>query len=201
LNYPRLKFKGLYRAAYFMPVLASSVAVGIIFSVLFATRFGLVNAFLQLFGLPRVDWLGGSGNLIKPVIIILNMWRWTGWNMILFTAGLQAIPKELYEAAQIDGANQFHLFRDITIPLLRPIILYVLITIISGSIQMFDEAFIIAGPMGGAMNQGLTLAMYMYANGFSFMKLGYASALGYVMAILIMVLSLISIRFYGRSNV
>ena len=199
LNSPRTKFRDFYRAAYFLPVLASSVAVGIIFSQLFSTRFGLVNSFLQMIGLPRVEWLAGSGQWLKLVIILLNIWRYTGWNMVLLTAGLQSISRELYEAAEIDGANQFHLFKDITIPLLRPTMLYVLITMISGSIQMFDEAFIIAGDMGGPSNQGLTLGMYMYANGFSFMKLGYASALGYIMAILIFVLSFISLKVFGKS--
>lgn len=201
LNLPRVKFRGFYRAAYFMPLLASSVAVGIIFSQLFSTRFGLVNIFLQSIGLPRVEWLSGSGQWLKPVIIMLNIWRYTGWNMVLLTAGLQSISHELYEAAEIDGANRLHLFIDITIPLLQPTMLYVLITMISGSIQMFDEAFIIAGDMGGPSNQGLTLAMYMYANGFSYMKLGYASALGYIMAFAIFALSFLSLKVFGKSNV
>jgi ABC-type sugar transport system permease subunit len=198
LNSRRLKFRHFFRSAYFMPILASSVAVGIIFNQLFGTQYGVVNAFLEMIGLPRVQWLTGSGKWTKAVIIILNLWRYTGWNMILVTAGLQAIPTELYECAEIDGASQVRVLTDITLPLLRPTILYILITMISGSIQMFDESFIVAGDMGGPNRQGMTLAMYMYANAFSYLKLGYASSLGYVMAVMIFGLSLITIKFYYR---
>ena len=200
INSSAVRFKHFYRSAYFLPVVTSPVAVSLVFSTLYGVRFGLINWILDAVGLSPIDWWGGSGEWIKPAIIILFIWRWLGWNMIIYLAGLQGINPELYEVAAIDGANLRQIFFRITLPLMRPIILFTLVLSTVGAMTLFDEPYLLVGVTGGANKAGLTIAMYLYDRGFKFAHFGYASAMAYVVSAIIVVVSVLNIRFFGRSN-
>lgn len=200
INSAAVRFKHFYRSAYFLPVVTSPVAVSLIFSTLYGVRFGLINWALVTLGLPPIDWWGGNGEWIKPAIIILFIWRWLGWNMIIYLAGLQGINPELYEVAAIDGANLRQIFFKITLPLMQPIILFTLVLSTVGAMTIFDEPYLLVGTTGGTNNAGLTIAMYLYDRGFRFAHLGYASAMAYVVSAVIVFVSVLNIRFFGRSR-
>jgi cellobiose transport system permease protein len=200
INSPLVRYKDFYRTAYFLPVVTSSVAVALVFGTLYGVRFGLVNWVLTELGLKPIDWWGGKGEWIKPAIIFLFIWRWLGWNMVIYLAGLQGIPGDLYEAAAIDGASLPQIFWYITLPLLRPVILFTIVLSTIGAMTLFDEPFILVGVTGGTSNAGLTIAMYLYNRGFNFAHFGYASAMAYVVSAIIIVASALNIRFFGRER-
>lgn len=191
------RIQEIVRTVYFLPAVTSSVAVAMVFSTLYGTRYGLINWFLTAIGLSPIDWFGGTGFWVKPAIIILFIWRWLGWNMIIYLAGLQGIDHSLYEAAAIDGASKFQIFWKITIPLLAPVILFTLIQSTIGGITVFDEPFILVGPGGGTGQTGLTLALKLYNEAFSYGNFGYASAFAYVITAIILVISLINLKLFG----
>ncbi len=194
LNSPLLKLKGFYRFAFFAPVVVGSVAYSAVFRLLFNTQNGAVNAALTGIGLPRIDWLNAP--VPAFILIILTVtWRWTGYNAIIILAGLQNIPLELYEAAKIDGANPWQQFWGITLPLLRPILLFALVLSVIGTLQLFTEPFLITG--GGPGNATLTLGVYLYQQGFRSFNFGYASAIGYAIALLAVIFSALQLRIFG----
>lgn len=195
LNSPLLKFRGFYRFAFFAPVVVGSVAYSAVFRLLFNTQNGAVNAALSGLGLPRVDWLNAP--VPAFILIVLTVtWRWTGYNAIIILAGLQNIALELYEAARIDGATPWQQFWGITLPLLRPILLFALILSVIGTLQLFTEPFLITG--GGPGNATLTLGVYLYQQGFRSFNFGYASAIGYAIALLAVVFSALQLRLFGQ---
>lgn len=193
LNNPRLKFKGIFRTAIFLPCVTSLVAYSIIFKSLFAND-GFINAFLVNTGILNtpIDWITDPF-WAKVLIIISITWRWTGYNMIFYLAGLQGIDSSVYEAADIDGASTFAKFRFITLPSLKPIILFTAINSTIGTLQLFDETMNIT--KGGPANSTLTVSNYIYNIMFKFNpNFGYAAAVSYVIVLLIVVLSLIQLR-------
>ena len=195
LNSPLLKFRGFYRFAFFAPVVVGSVAYSAVFRLLFNTQNGAVNAALTGLGLPRVDWLNAP--VPAFILIVLTVtWRWTGYNAIIILAGLQNIPLELYEAARIDGATPWQQFWGITLPLLRPILLFALVLSVIGTLQLFTEPFLITA--GGPGNATLTLGVYLYQQGFRSFNFGYASAIGYAIALLAVLFSAVQLRFFGQ---
>lgn len=197
VNSAAVRYKEFYRTAYFLPIVTSPVAVALVFSTLYGVRFGLINWLLTELGGAPIDWWGGRGEWIKPAIIILFIWRWLGWNMIIYLAGLQGINPELYEVAAMDGASLPQVFWYITLPLLRPIILFTLILSTIGAMTIFDEPFLLVGVTGGTNNAGLTIAMYLYNRGFNFAHFGYASAMAYVVSAIIVAVSIFNIRVFG----
>jgi lactose/L-arabinose transport system permease protein len=197
LNSALVRMKGFFRVSFFMPVVTSLVAYAIIFLILLNQDFGLVNYVLSLVGIDPIPWLT-SGFWAKVSIILALTWRWMGYNMVIYLAGLQGIPQELYEAAAVDGANKWKQFTNITIPQLRPIILFTVVLSTIGTLQLFDEPFILTG--GGPNNATLTITMYLYQNGFQFFDFGYASAIAYVLVLIIAVLSYLQIRFGGERD-
>lgn len=205
LNSPLVKFKETFKTLYFTPMITSSVAVALVFNTMYGVRYGLINFFLRSVGLPKIDWWGGSGFWIKPAIILLIMWRWTGWNMVIYLAGLQGIDTELYEAARVDGASYPQVFWHITLPLLRPVIMFTVILSFIGGITIFDEPYLLTmnqvggQGLGGVNNAGLTLAMYVYNQGFVNGHLGYAASIAYVICAIIVGLSVINMKFFGKS--
>jgi ABC-type sugar transport system permease subunit len=194
LNSRVLKLRGFFRSGYFTPVVTSSVAIALVFTLLYSRDYGLINAGLQAVGLPKIDWLG-NGAWAKVSVIILLVWRWTGFNMIYFLAGMQAIPLEMYEAAEIDGANERQKFLRITAPLLRPVLLYTIILSIIGSWQIFDEPYILTS--GGPANATLSVAQYLYIHGISNLRFGLGSAVGLVLFGVIFSLSAVQMRAMG----
>jgi ABC-type sugar transport system permease subunit len=203
INTNYIKGKDFFRAAYFAPNVASAVAVSLIFVTLFGERYGMVNYFLSFFGVPRIDWLGTAA-WIKPAISIVTIWQWTGYSMIIFLAGLQSINQELYEAAKVDGAETLDIFRHITLPLLRPVIVFQVILSIIGAMQNFDIPVMLAGGTqssapGGTDRAGLTAAVLLYWTAFKYTDFGYASAMSFVLFALIVSFSFIYNRLQGRN--
>lgn len=196
-NMRNLRGSTFFRLFYFTPNITSGVVVAAIFGLVFDTEYGLLNNWLLApLGLPKIRWLQDAV-YIMLAIIVLGLWRYTGINALYFLAGLQNIPHELNEAAQIDGATRWQVFRHVTLPLLRPVILFTVIIAIIGSYNLFGEPFLLVGAEGGPRNAALFITMYLYLNGFRYMKFGYASAIGYALTIIILVLSIIQLRLLG----
>jgi multiple sugar transport system permease protein len=207
------RFRHPLTAAYFLPYITSAVAVALVFLTIFGTQFGILNAALQYlatapwsawaFGgladsLP-VNWLGRAPN-IKPAISILVIWQYFGFNVVLYAAGLATIPKDYYEAAEIDGANARQSFFHITLPLLRPMIFFAVSLTIIGNLQLFDQPFILTDGTGGTSQAGMTVVMYLYRTGFNWLEMGTAAAIAWLLVLLIGALTLIHFRFFGRSG-
>ena len=194
LNAKSLRFSNVWRAMYFTPVVTSTVAITLVFQILYSRDTGLLNAPLIYLGLEPIYWLGDR-SWAKVAIIILIAWRSTGLLTIYFLAGLQSIPEELYEAASIDGASMLQKFFRITIPMLRPIILFVSIIVLLSSIQIFDEPQILTN--GGPANSTMSVVQYLYERGYTRLRLGFASAVGTVLFATVFILSLLQLQWYG----
>lgn len=183
------------RSVIFLPVLTSLVVVGVVFSLLL-TSDGLVNRVLGLFGVPGQEWLA-TRHLAIPAMIIMATWRWTGINVIYFTTGLSNIPNELYESAAVDGAGPVRRFWHLSVPLSKPIILFVTVLTIFGGFQLFVEPFILWGTGGGPGQGGLSIVVHLYRTAFTSFQLGYASAIGVVLALIIMIISISVLALFG----
>lgn len=193
LNKKDLKCKGLFRTMIFLPCCTALVSYSIIFKTLFAYD-GYVNTVLVNMGLisERINWLG-QVSTAKVIIIIALIWRWTGYNMVFYLAGLQNIDESLYEAARIDGAGPVKAFFKITVPLLRPTILLTTIMSINGTLQLFDESVNLTN--GGPANSTLTMSHYIYKASFEYNpQFGYAAAMSYVIFILVAILSFVQMK-------
>ena len=193
LNKKDLRGKGIYRTMIFLPCCTALVSYSIIFKTLFAYD-GYINTVLLKLGLigERINWLGDV-HTAKAIIILALIWRWTGYNMVFYLAGLQNIDDSLYEAAKIDGASPFAIFRKITIPLLRPTILLTTIMSINGTLQLFDESVNLTG--GGPANSTLTMSHYIYKASFEYNpQFGYAAAMSYVIFIMVAILSFVQMK-------
>jgi len=162
LNSPRLRFRTFWRAIYFAPIVTSAVAISLVFRHLYNAQYGLINQILLALGGMPIDWLG-DGSYVKIAVMGVVLWRWTGLIAIYFLAGLQSIPEELHEAAAIDGANGLQRFFHITVPLLRPVTLFVSIIVLIGSLQIFDDPQVLFGTAnpGGPANAGLSIVQYL----------------------------------------
>lgn len=199
LNAAFVRFKDFYRAVYFLPNITSIVAVAIIFGSFFGSQFGLINGVLQALGLPRIEWINDPF-WVKTAISLMVIWRWTGYNAIIYLAGLQGIPHDLYEAATIDGASRKQQFFSITLPLLKPIILFTVILSTIGGMQLFTEPLILVGNTGGATKGGLTLVLYLYNQAFGNQLFGYASAIAWMLFIIIGAFSFLNWKFVSRGE-
>ncbi len=188
LNNKDLKFKGLFRTCVFLPCATSLVSYALIFKSIFATQ-GLVNT---IFG-TNINWLGTPATA-KFVIIFALIWRWTGYNMVFYLAGLQNIEYSVYEAAKIDGANGWKTFWHITVPLLKPVIIMTFIMSINGTLQLFDESVNLT--KGGPANSTITMSHYIYNNSFGdgVANFGYSSAMAFVVFIMVAILAFINLK-------
>jgi len=200
LNSGLVRFRRFFETIYFTPMVTSTVAVAFVFMTMYGFRFGLINFGLKSIGLPAIDWWGGSGFWIKPAIIILFIWRWTGWNMVIYLAGMQGIDPELIDAAKVDGAKHSQIFLYITLPLLKPVILFTLILSFVGGITIFDEPYLLTWmqTLGGTNYSGLTLSLYLYNEGFVRGHLGYAAAIAYIVTAIILILSIVNLKLFGK---
>lgn len=199
LNDATLKFKGFFRMAIFLPAVTSLVAYSIIFKDLFSTN-GIVNKILlNLSIIPEaINWLGDPF-WAKILIIIAITWRWTGYNMIFYLSGLQNIDESIYEAARMDGASFFQQFTKITIPMLKPIILFTSVTSTIGTLQLFDEVMNITG--GGPGNSTYTISQYIYNLSFVHTpNFGYAATISYFIVIIVILLSVLQFKIAGDKN-
>ena len=174
-------FKPLFRTAYFAPVVTTVVAVAVVWRYLFHTRYGLVNWALAGIGIEPVDWLGDP-DWAMPTIILFAVWKNFGYNMIIFLAGLQAIPEDLYEAARIDGASRWRQFLHVTLPMLGPVMLMVAILTLSGYFQLFAEPYVMT--QGGPLQSTVSVLYLMYEEGFKWWNLGNASAVAFTLFVI-----------------
>jgi lactose/L-arabinose transport system permease protein len=199
LNDPRLRFRGFFRTAIFLPCITSLIAYSTIFKSLFATE-GVVNQALlalHIIGSP-IAWLSDPF-WAKVLIILAITWRWTGYNMIFYLAALQNVDKSIYEAAKIDGVPAWARFVYITVPMLKPVILFTTIISTIGTIQLFDEVYNLTEGRGGPANATLTLSLYIYNLTFRFMpSFGYAATISYVIVIMVALLSFL--QFYAARD-
>ena len=175
--------------AYFLPYITSTVAIAIMFSSLFSKDFGIINTALHgLFGIENIDWLNKSEN-IKPAIAMIVFWRYVGFNVVLYLAALQTIPGDIYEAATMDGAGRLQQFWFITLPSLKPMIFFGVTLSVIGGLQLFEEPFILTGGRGGSDQSGMTTAIYLYRMAFDFNDFGAASAMSWLLFILVALLT------------
>ena len=189
--------KGLFRTAYFAPVVTTVVAVAVIWRYLFHTRYGLVNWALSGLGVDPVDWLGDP-DWAMPTIIAFAVWKNFGYNMIIFLAGLQAIPEDLYEAARIDGASRTRQFRHITLPMLGPVLLMVGILTMAGYFQLFAEPYVMT--QGGPLQSTVSVLYLMYEEGFKWWNLGNASAVAFLLFVLMTTITSALLWFARRKG-
>jgi lactose/L-arabinose transport system permease protein len=195
LNSSLLKAKGLFRFAFFAPVVVGEVAYAAAFRLMFNLDFGIINKLLNAVGIASISWFAEAPAAMALLIIAVT-WRWAGYNAIIILAGLQSIPDDVYEAATLDRVSKLRQFIYITLPLLRPIILFCVVLSIIGSMQLFTEPFLITnrgGPGGGTE----TLGLFLYRQGFTSLNFGYASAIAYTMAALAILISLLNL-WVGR---
>ena len=185
-----------YRTAYFIPSIVPAVASAALWLYLLQPQWGLVNGFLGAVGIPGPGWLS-SEVWSKPAIILILVWA-AGGTMIIYLAGLQDVPVSLYEAAEIDGANDWAKFRHVTLPLMTPVIFFTLILGIIGTFQIFSQIFVLTDGMGGPQNSTLVYVMYLYRNAFNFFRMGYASAMAWILFVLIVVLTWAQFKWASR---
>ncbi|WLW50901.1 carbohydrate ABC transporter permease [Streptomyces sp. YU58] len=199
-----VRFKGLYRVAYFLPNVTSVVAIAIVFGSIFSTNAGMVNAVLHAVGIDQVAWLNTPWG-IKVTIAALMTWQWTGYNAIIFLAGLQTIPSELYEAARVDGAGPIQTFFRITLPLLRPTLLFVLVVSTVTGLQSFSEPQVLLQTSsndstfaGGPGHSGQTMVLYFFQQTFDNNDFGYGAAVAWGIFLVVVLFSIINWRLVQR---
>jgi len=188
-------FKSLFRTVFFAPVVTSMVAVAVIWRYLYHTRYGFINYMLDAFGFAPADWLGDP-RLAMPAIIFFAVWKNFGYNMIIFLAGLQSIPAELYEAAELDGAGAWSLMRHVTLPALAPTMFMVSILTMAGYFQLFAEPYVMT--QGGPLQSTVSVLYLMYEQGFKWWNLGTATAVAFVLFVLMFAVTLLQARLAGR---
>jgi len=190
-----LKGARLYRTIFFLPYISSVVAVALVWKWIMNPSFGIANSLLESLHLPTSGWFTEPGTALMSVAIVA-IWQTAGYNMVLFMAGLNGIPRQMYEAAQLDGASGWQAFLHITLPLLMPTTFFVLITSLIGSFQVFTLVFNMT--KGGPGNSTLVYVYQLWRNAFYYFKMGYASAMAYVLFLILVVITLLQVRFIGR---
>lgn len=192
-----LKARAVFRTAYFIPVVMGLVAYGILFSALLNYDNGIVNFFLTSIGADKIPWLADPF-WAKMSIVLALTWHYIGTNAVIYLAQLQSIPTELYEAASVDGANRRQQLWNITLPGLRPALILTIVLSTIGTLQLFDEPYVLTG--GGPNNATLTIGLYLYQNAFQYFDFGYASAIGYALTVIVVVIAVIQTLILRRKS-
>jgi multiple sugar transport system permease protein len=196
LNSGLIKLRGLFRVGFYLPVVTSIVAIAVVWRLVLDPGSGLLNGLLGLVGIDGPDWLGSTSTAL-PSLIVMAAWRNFGFLMVIFLAGLQAVPAEYYEAATLDGAGRWHQFRHITLPLLRPTLLFGAVVTGIGYLQFFEEPFVMT--RGGPVSSTLSVSYHIY-NQFGFGNYGYAAAASYVLFVAVVALSVLQFRLLGERD-
>ncbi|MDE2369540.1 MAG: sugar ABC transporter permease [Burkholderiales bacterium] len=191
LNSRLARWQSFFRTALFAPVVTTVVAVAVIWRYLLHTRYGLINEALGAIGIAPVDWLGNP-HWSMPAIILFAAWKNFGYNMVILLAALQAVPRDLYEAARVDGAGAWHQFSELTLPLIRPTLVMVGIMTTAGYFQLFAEPYVMT--QGGPLRSTVSVLYFMYEEGFRWWNLGNASAVAFLLFVIIFALSLLLLR-------
>lgn len=197
INFGKARIFKAFRVVFYMPSITNVVAVAVVWSYLYNPQLGLFNHVLNLLNLPDVPWLTDP-TMAKVSLILLALWRAIGINMIIFLAALQGIPKTYYEAAQLDGANNWKQLTKITIPLLRYAIFFVSITTMIGWLQFFEEPFVMTN--GGPLDSTTSVALFIYRNGFQFSNFGYAAAGSFILFIAIIIITMIQFKLQNKQQ-
>ncbi|HYG04999.1 MAG TPA: sugar ABC transporter permease [Stenotrophomonas sp.] len=197
LNAPAARFRALFRTALFAPVVTTLVAVAVIWRYLFHVKYGLVNWGLGNLGLSPVDFLGDP-RWAMPTIMLFAVWKNFGYNMVIFLAGLQAIPQDLYEAARIDGASKWKQFLHITLPMLGPVLMVVGVITVSGYFQLFAEPYVMT--RGDPLQSTVSVLYFMFEEGFKWWNLGRASAVAFLLFLIILAVTTVMLRFGRRKD-
>lgn len=187
----RVRFPGIFRSIYFMPVVTTLVAVAVVWRYLYHPRYGLIDLALGAVGLPAIDWLGDP-TWSMPAIIIMSVWKNFGYNMLIFIAGLQSIPQELYEAAELDGASWWSRFRHVTLPNLAPTFLFVGIITMLGQFQLFAEPYVMT--QGGPLRSTTSIVLLMYEEGFRWWRMGLAASLAFILFAIMLLGTALQVR-------
>ena len=191
LNNKLVRFRSFFRTVFFAPFVTTLVAVAIVWRYLYHPQYGLLNYVLGWFGVHPIDWLGDPV-WAMPAIILMAVWKNFGYNMLIFIAGLQAIPDDLYEAAHLDGAGAWQRFRHVTLPMLGPTLVFVAVITMIGYFQLFAEPYVMT--RGGPLRSTTSLVLLMYEEGFRWWRMGYAAALAFALFLVIMAATLIQLR-------
>jgi multiple sugar transport system permease protein len=190
----RLRAIGVYRTLFYLPSITPAVASAIVWIQILNPEFGVLNEILSWFGIGPIKWLFDP-TYTKPAFILMSLW-FVGPQMIIFLAGLQGVPQELLEAAEIDGANSWQRFISVTVPIISPVLFFNLVIGLIGSFQVFTSAFIMT--RGGPQDSTLFMVLYIYRNGFEYFRMGYAATLSWLLFLIIMLLTAIQFRFANR---
>jgi multiple sugar transport system permease protein len=196
LNARLVRFRAVFRTVFFLPVVTTLVAVAVVWRYLYHPRHGLLNQLLATVGIEPIDWLGNPA-WAMPAIVLLAVWKNFGFNMVIFVAGLQAIPERLYEAARLDGADAWQQFRAVTLPMLGPTFLFVAVITMIGYFQLFAEPYVMT--QGGPGQATLSVVLLMYEEGFRWWHMGYAAAVAFVLFAIILAGTLLQTRLRGRT--
>ena len=191
VNAKLVRWKSLFRTIYFTPFVTTLVAVAIVWRYLYHTRYGLLNYGLEALGIAPVDWLGDP-RWAMPAIILMAVWKNFGYNMLIFIAGLQSIPDELYDAAKVDGAGPVRQFWNVTLPMLGPTLVFVGVVTMIGYFQLFAEPYVMT--QGGPLRSTTSVVLLMYEEGFRWWRMGYAAAIAFVLFLVILIATLIQLR-------
>ncbi len=191
LNRTRLRFSGFWRSAILIPNVTSVLAIAVIFSSLYGRDFGLINYALSFFGIDKINWMNGTFSSHVEIATMI-IWRWTGYNALIYLAAMQSIPKELYESAQLDGANAWEQFKFITLPGIRNVLIFTVTMSTIGGLQTFNEPYILGGVTGGNDKQFYTLAMFLYEEAFRKFQFGYGAAIGIFIFFCVVIFAIIN---------
>ncbi len=197
LNSPRIRGFRFFRTIIFLPFITNMVAAGFAFQIMLNKQYGLINTFLAQFGIDAIPWLETPFGA-RVSLCLLIIWAWLGYNMVLMLAGLQTISNEVKEAARVDGANSVQVFMYITIPLMRPVLLFAAVMSTMGTFSLFAEVDTLTG--GGPQYATITPLIKIYGNAFGQFQLGYASAMGYSYFVVIFILTMLQVRSFGRDG-
>jgi multiple sugar transport system permease protein len=191
LNHKLVRFRSFFRTVFFAPFVTTLVAVAIVWRYLYHPQYGLLNYAIGKLGISPVDWLGDPA-WAMPAIILVAVWKGFGYNMLIFIAGLQAIPEDLYEAAHLDGASSWQRFRHVTLPMLAPTTVFVTVITMIGYFQLFAEPYVMT--RGGPLRSTTSVVLLMYEEGFRWWRMGYAAALAFVLFLVILIATFVQFR-------
>lgn len=194
-----LRGRTFYRTSLFMPVVMSFVVIGILWRWLFNAEFGLINILLESLGLGVLaqDWLGDTDIALRSLMLV-DIWKWYGFHMVIFLAGLQSIPSELYEAAKIDGASVWQQFLHVTLPMLQPVMIVNVTLSLMGAFNVFDIPYVMTE--GGPANSTNVMALHIYLRGFKFYRFGFSAALSYVLLVIVTLVAAIQLKLMARAD-
>ncbi|NLJ85658.1 MAG: sugar ABC transporter permease [Firmicutes bacterium] len=194
----KIYLRGLFRTIYFTPVVTSMVAVAIVWSYLYHPTYGLFNDILGRLGIKQMGFLTSTAQSLWSVMLV-NVWKRAGYYMVIFLAGLQTVPAQLYEAARVDGANSWQMFRKITVPMLRPTVLLCVVVATIEALQVFTPVFVMT--KGGPADSSLVAVLHMYDTAFSYMQMGRAASMTFILFVLIFIVTMIQVRLMQKGGV